>query len=452
MFAQFRYLDGPKNGEVKVVGNDFATIGRDPAAEVRFDPEQDIEVSIRHAAVFKQGGGFLIRDLGSTNGTFLNGARVRGDRPLEVGDVIQLGPSGPRIEFGAATTPPHAARNAGTDHAAVRAATSEIYRPKPRPTGRVGQLKPPKRSGWRWLVAAIVIAGAGIGAATAYRAREAAAAALATQRATLQGRIDEFRARLDLATSPVTGLSAAIAAAKAATGALSAAVAATDMTGPGLDSAATRLDALAARHQPLLAASGFDPAALRPAATGRVAAVIGEFDRGRVATATAFVVHRAGDTVWLATDRLVAIDSAGRPAGRFAVIFDGARVALLGRLVRTDDTASVAILAVIRSDPPAAVTVGETPAAGTPVAQIGFPFGADSLGAWRQTGATLSTSVATLTTAAPSEVGLETYGGRAWPGSPVVVGTGAVIGMATRGGGGVRVVPVAVILRLAAPR
>jgi hypothetical protein len=452
MFAQFRYLDGPKNGEVKVVGNDFATIGRDPAADVRFDPEQDIEVSIRHAAVFKQGGGFLIRDLGSTNGTFLNGVRVRGDRPLEVGDVIQLGPSGPKIEFGAATTPPHAARTAGNDpHAAGRAATSEIYRPKPRPTGRAGQPKPRRRTGWRWLVAAIVIAGAGIGSATAYRAREAAAAALATQRTTLQTRIDDFRARLDQATSPIPGLSAAIAAAKAATEDLRAAVAETGMTGPGLDSAATRLDALAARHQPLLAASGFNPAALRPAAAGRVAAVIGEFDRGRVATATSFVVRRAGDTVWLATDRLVAIDSAGRAAGRFAVIFDGARVALLGRLVRTDDT-SVAILAVIRSDPPAAVTPGETLAAGTPVAQIGFPFGADSLGTWRQSGATLSASLATVTTATPTAVGLETYGGRAWPGSPVVTGAGAVIGMATSGVAGVRVVPIAAILRLVAPR
>jgi hypothetical protein len=297
-----------------------------------------------------------------------------------------------------------------------------------------------------------VIAGGTISAAAAYRAREAASAALATRRATLLGRIDEFRSRLDQTTSPIPGLSAALAAAKAETGHLRAAVVEAGMTGPGLDSAATRWDALAARHQPLLAASGFDPATLRPAAAGRVAAVIGEFDRGRVATATSFVVRRAGDTVWLATDRSVAIDSAGRPAGRFAVIFDGARVALLGRLVRTDDTGSVAVLAVIRSDPPAAVTAGETPAAGTPVAQIGFPFGADSLGAWRQSGATLSASLAILTIAAPTAVGLETYGGRVWPGSPLVTGAGAVIGMATSGDGGGRVVPIAAILRLVVPR
>src|SRR5262245_62165396 len=99
MFPEFRYLDGSQAGDGRVVPNDFVTLGRHPGSDVRFDPDRDLEVPVRHAAVFKQGGGFLVRDLGSSNGTFLNGARVRGDRPIEAGDVLQLGPTGPRIEF-----------------------------------------------------------------------------------------------------------------------------------------------------------------------------------------------------------------------------------------------------------------------------------------------------------------------------------------------------------------
>src|SRR5262249_55550362 len=110
VFAEFRYLDGAQAGESRVVPNDFATVGRHPSSDVPFDPDKALQVSVRHAAVFKQGGSFLVRDLGSSNGTFLNGKRVRGDQPIEPGDVLQLGPTGPKIEFRIFTTAPAATR------------------------------------------------------------------------------------------------------------------------------------------------------------------------------------------------------------------------------------------------------------------------------------------------------------------------------------------------------
>lgn len=64
-------------------------IGRDPASQMHLDHPA---VSRRHAEIVRQNGGFVIRDLGSANGTFVNGQRVTGWMALGVGDVIQIGP------------------------------------------------------------------------------------------------------------------------------------------------------------------------------------------------------------------------------------------------------------------------------------------------------------------------------------------------------------------------
>jgi pSer/pThr/pTyr-binding forkhead associated (FHA) protein len=47
--------------------------------------------SRRHAEVVARASGWRVRDLGSTNGTFLNGERVEAERELHAGDAIQIG-------------------------------------------------------------------------------------------------------------------------------------------------------------------------------------------------------------------------------------------------------------------------------------------------------------------------------------------------------------------------
>lgn len=65
-------------------------IGRDPASQIALDHPT---ISRRHAEITRQAGdGHAIRDLGSVNGTFVNGQRVLDWTPLHMGDVIQLGP------------------------------------------------------------------------------------------------------------------------------------------------------------------------------------------------------------------------------------------------------------------------------------------------------------------------------------------------------------------------
>jgi pSer/pThr/pTyr-binding forkhead associated (FHA) protein len=49
------------------------------------------DASRRHAEVYMEGGSFLVRDLGSKNGTFVNGELIGGPRALEPGDRIEVG-------------------------------------------------------------------------------------------------------------------------------------------------------------------------------------------------------------------------------------------------------------------------------------------------------------------------------------------------------------------------
>ena len=64
------------------------SIGRLGDNEVQLE---EGSVSSRHAEIVVEDGQVLLRDLGSTNGTFLNGEQVTGEHPLKEGDEIYFG-------------------------------------------------------------------------------------------------------------------------------------------------------------------------------------------------------------------------------------------------------------------------------------------------------------------------------------------------------------------------
>lgn len=68
-------------------------LGRNPSAEF---PVEDPTVSFEHCQIVPESGSFVIRDLNSTNGTFVNGASVKEHR-LQNGDLIQIGNT--KLEF-----------------------------------------------------------------------------------------------------------------------------------------------------------------------------------------------------------------------------------------------------------------------------------------------------------------------------------------------------------------
>jgi pSer/pThr/pTyr-binding forkhead associated (FHA) protein len=64
------------------------TIGRAAGCQITLD---DTFVSQLHARVFRREGQFLVEDLGSTNGTYLNRQKVTGPMVLRPGDELQIG-------------------------------------------------------------------------------------------------------------------------------------------------------------------------------------------------------------------------------------------------------------------------------------------------------------------------------------------------------------------------
>src|SRR5256712_11355048 len=68
-------------------------------ADVGLEADGHKAVSAGHAAVVRRGDTFIIQDLGSRNGTLINGTRIEGDTQLHDGDVIGFGAKGPAVEF-----------------------------------------------------------------------------------------------------------------------------------------------------------------------------------------------------------------------------------------------------------------------------------------------------------------------------------------------------------------
>lgn len=65
-----------------------AIAGRHPEVDIFLD---DVTVSRRHAEFLREGTDFLVRDLGSLNGTFVDGRRIEGDTLLGEGAEVQVG-------------------------------------------------------------------------------------------------------------------------------------------------------------------------------------------------------------------------------------------------------------------------------------------------------------------------------------------------------------------------
>lgn len=79
---------GPNPGMIYDLIKAETTVGRDPATDIAIS---ELEVSRKHAVLIAQAGGHLLKDLGSTNGTFVNGQRLMGPHLLRPGETILLG-------------------------------------------------------------------------------------------------------------------------------------------------------------------------------------------------------------------------------------------------------------------------------------------------------------------------------------------------------------------------
>jgi pSer/pThr/pTyr-binding forkhead associated (FHA) protein len=77
------------------LGDGVTTAGRHDDCQLRI---KSSEVSRRHCQFFEKNGLLLVKDLGSSNGTMLNGKKIEGQRVLEPGDELTIGPVKLRVE------------------------------------------------------------------------------------------------------------------------------------------------------------------------------------------------------------------------------------------------------------------------------------------------------------------------------------------------------------------
>jgi hypothetical protein len=80
------------------VGSAPVTLGRGGQNDLVLDGDEF--ASSRHARIEARGDGVWVQDLDSTNGTFLNGARVVGAERMSPGDVLRVGETDLRVEEG----------------------------------------------------------------------------------------------------------------------------------------------------------------------------------------------------------------------------------------------------------------------------------------------------------------------------------------------------------------
>jgi pSer/pThr/pTyr-binding forkhead associated (FHA) protein/S1-C subfamily serine protease len=94
------HLEGSKQGLTETLTGQVITVGRDPSNSLSFDPFKDLDVSTRHASIAMQGGQVVLQDLGSTNGTYLNGEKMSAAVPIPAnGCIVQFGENGPKVQL-----------------------------------------------------------------------------------------------------------------------------------------------------------------------------------------------------------------------------------------------------------------------------------------------------------------------------------------------------------------
>jgi S1-C subfamily serine protease len=444
--AQFKFLSGARAGEVAVFGKAYIGLGRHPLSDVRFDAERDLDVSSRHAAIMRKSEGFVLQDLGSKNGTFVNGQRVGADVVLNDGDVITCGAHGPAVEFRALVAEGDAAATEAAERAAARAsqprevvaARAPAAPPRPARRSSTGvrvamevarQTRQLRRTTKVLFLALLVTAGAFV--AVQWRdgqrrsqelgALQARADSLARAAAAL---LAQFQGRL-------TSLQDALAQSQAQTARLRR-----ELDDPQRDDATVarlraELQAAETRQRSLMGAAAVDYRAIAQRNQDAVAIVLVEYSTGERFSGTAFAVDSSGVLV---TNRHVLYGEDGtRVPRRLGVMFAGSRQLWAARVLRAADNADLAALKVeIRGGTPRVAGVAAAvPARGDPVAIIGYPLGfdlpMDRVGDTPVADPTLTAG--TVSKVLTDVVQIDGYGAAGSSGSPIFDRTGRVVGV-----------------------
>jgi len=420
--AQFRFLSGARAGEVATFHKTYIGLGRHPLSDVRFDTERDLDVSSRHAAIVRHGAAFSLRDLGSKNGTFVNGERITGDVVLQDGDVIGFGPQGPSVEFRVLAA--EGERDAVTGSRERRASAALRL---------VAELAHLRRT-TKVLIGLLGLTLAGFGWSQWEAARDARALVALRARADslhreAQRLLSRFQSELESVRDALRESQAEVARLRSE---LAAAGSGSDA--PSVARLRAQLDTAEARQRGLAGAAAVDYRAIARKNQDAVAMLVVKFSDVEVFTGTAFAVDSQGTLV---TNKHVLVGEAGdrRPVA-IAVKFSGSKQWFQGRFVGVADTADVGVLQVdVRGGTPRVFGLLEQAGGlqrGDPVAIIGYPLGEDLPMERHGQSAVVADptlTVGTVSKVLSSVVQVDGYGAPGSSGSPIFDRGGYVVGV-----------------------
>jgi S1-C subfamily serine protease len=453
---ELRILSGSRTGQRERFDRSPVTIGRHPLSDLKLDPEIDLDVSARHAELREWNGGWAVVDQGSTNGTFVNGVRILGQRRLSDGDRLGLGATGPQLEVRIADAPratvisdPAGAAvgadvvPAGSSGAASTAATDRAGSPAPpgspapRPrrdtslriaaAGREETASLKRMFGLA--IGALIVIAAVAGALWQRRAssREAELLALIARSESASVPLKQMVARMQARDSLFSRLLAERDAALS-----SEAQAGREMVGHVDGQSLSQLsERVAQETRQRQAITQMDFPRVHDLTDPAVALIVSDLD-GTYIGATAFAVSSDG---LLVTNRHVVRTTSGRPPRRIRVLLANTTGWRNAQLVRTSEQDDLALLR-LDAGAPVPVVAGVSRTArdtrvGSPVATIGYPHAIDTPmeGTGLDVRARTTTTAGTVSKRLSDVLQIDSYAGKGSSGSPVFDVRGNVVGV-----------------------
>ncbi|MEO8620809.1 MAG: FHA domain-containing protein [bacterium] len=412
MTLDLRVLSGSRAGTREKFDEPIVSVGRHAASDFRFDPQIELDVSTRHAEFRQANGVWTITDMGSTNGTLVNGERITDAHRLHDGDIVSFGASGPRVEVRGvgATTPPTSFQKAAQPRMDTSARVAVAVKEQTKSI----------RQSFAIAVGVLVAAGA---VGFYFWQRQTSAherdllAVIARQETTFMADQQKNAAARPGDTAYASALKAQLSAQQKELASARAKIA------QGTASKGT---------VEMFSQKGADFSTVTRLNDAAVAMVVSDLD-GTNTAGTAFGVTASG---MLVTNKHVVHTEAGQPARRIAVILANTKGWVPAHIVRVsaDDD-----LALIQLDRPGTIPIvagvsrdGALARVGAQVASIGYPLAIDT--PMEGTGLSDITARTTMTPGTVSKrldnvLQMDSWSGHGASGSPVFDPQGIVIGV-----------------------